>query len=345
MTDRVEPAPDHAERAALPLHLRSAAAALFDDLPDPVPAEAVDRAVADLERGRADLAQRLPEGTELTVDAYRVRLVAGCPASAAGGDHRDFQWTPATAARHLGLRALALHLRGDGPGGQPIERTVRTVMAEHVERGGPRSPGPWLAELDAPGRAVAEAQARRWAEQAVGWLPLRLADPRSLRFLDEDWWPERTGRAANAGGRTLVLHGRRDLTVDVGGRRVAVTVAGGTASAPGAADVDTLTALAATLHAPGSPLVRVVRVHPASGEVVAADIGPDLLDRGVAVVLSTATALAGPAPATKAGPGCTWCDRLEGCPAGTAWMHAPQRRSMGLPIGARPPAARTVPAS
>lgn len=334
------------ERRALPLHLGPAAAALFDDLPEQVPAATADRALAALEHGRARLAELVPAGTELTVDAYRVRLAAGCPASAVGGG--EFRWTPATAARHLGLRALALHLCGDKA--RPIEGAVEAVLAERTECGGRRSPGPWLASLDPPGRAVARAQAQRWAEQAVAWLPLRLVNRESLHFLDDDWWPgriraarpsgapagptdERSRRRRASGDRTVVLHGRRDLTVDVGDRRVAITVAGGMARSPGAADADALTAVAATLCDPRGRLVRVVRVHPASGEVVATDVTGGLLDRGVTVALAAASALAGgPEGRATPGPGCTWCVRRDGCQPGTAWLGRPDRRSMGLPL-------------
>jgi len=338
-------ASDHRQRAALPRHLHAAAAALFDHLPPPPERAVVDGARGRLEQGRTRLAADLGPETELTVDAYRVRLAAGCPASAVPGDDA-FSWTPATAARHLGLRALALHLRGDAP--LPVERAVEEVVADHVRHGGDRTPGPWLAELGPAGRAVARASAQRWAEQAVAWLPLRLVGPRSLRLLDDDWWP-----GGARGSRTLVVHGRRDLTVDVGGRRVAVTLAGGTARDPGATDVDALTALAATLCDPRGRLVRLVRVHPASGEVVVADVTAALVARGAAVALSTASVLAAAAThapvATAPGPGCTWCDRREGCPPGAGWLRRPDHRSMGLPLpspetgaGSPPSGARRV---
>ena len=321
--------PGHgAERAALPLHLRPVAAALFDDLPGRPGHDLADAALAGLERGRARLAPLVPAGTELTVDAYRVRLAAGCPASAVLDDD-GFRWTPATAARHLGLRALALHLRGDGP--RSVEQAVEAVVAEHVRNGGDRTPGPWLVGLDPAGRAVARAHAQRWAEQAVDWLPLRLVEPRALRFLGEDWWP-----GGAKGTRTLVLHGRRDLTLEVGDRVVAVTLAGGTARDPGAADADALTALAATLCGSRGRLVRVVRVHPASGEVEASDVTPALMERGVSVALATSSALAaavaGHEVATRPGPGCTWCARRDGCQPGTTWSLGPGRRFMGLPV-------------
>jgi len=319
--------PGHAERVALPVHLRPVAAALFDDLLDTPPDHATASAMASLERGRVQLAGLVACGTQILVDAYRVRLAAGCPASAVGGGN-GFSWTPATAARHLGLRAVALHLCGDMA--VPVEAAVDLVMAELMRGGGSRTPGPWLAGLDPSGRAVAKAHARRWAEQVVAWVPLRLVSRRSLRFLDDDWWPG--GRRE----RTLVIHGRRDITIDLGGRRVAVTVAGGMADGVGAADADALTALAATLCDPRARLVRVVRVHPASGEVVAVDVTAALLDRGVAAALSTASALASTSPGdqvpTSPGPGCTWCDRRAVCQPGITWLHRPDRRFMGLPV-------------
>lgn len=329
------PGPREAERAALPLHLQPIAEALFDGLPVPLPSSTIDAAVAALVAGRDRLAPLVPAGSEIVVDAYRARLAASCPASVAG-DSAAFGWTPAAAARHLGLRAVALHHCGDTgqppprPAGHALEQAVVAVVAQHISAGGDRTPGPWLAELDEGGRAVARAQAQRWAEQAVAWLPLRLVDRRCLRFLNDDWWP---GGARS--GRILVVHGRRDLTLDIGGRRVAVTMAGGPATAEASA-VDALTALAATLCDQRARLVRVVRVHPASGEVAAADVTPALLARGIEVVLATAAALAaggaGHNVATAPGPGCTWCDRLHGCAAGTAWTAGPDRRSMGLPL-------------
>jgi len=322
------------QRDTLPLHLRAAAAALFDDLPDPLPPSAVDEAAARLEQGRLRLSARVPSGTEVTVDAHRVRSAAGCPAAALGGD-RPFGWSPATAARHLGLRAVALHLCGDADRApRTIDQAVRTVMADLVATGAERTPGPWLAQLDTPGRAVAQAQAQRWAEQAVTWLPLRLVAPNSLRFLSDDWWP-----GGIRGGRTLVIHGRRDVTLDVGGRRVAVVVAGGAASGLGTADADAFGALAASLCDGRGRLVRMVRVHPASGEVVATDVNVDLLVRGVAVALATASALAavdGQA-ATHPSTVCTWCERQDACRPGTEWLRRPDRRSMGLPVLSGPP--------
>jgi len=209
------------------------------------------------------------------------------------------------------------------------------VLDEHARNGGDRTPGPWLAGLHPAARAVACAQARRWAEQAVAWLPLRLVGRRSLHFLDDDWWSGAPPGAKRI-GRTLVIHGRRDLTVDVGLRRVVVTVAAGLAGGPGGAEVDALGALAATLCDARGRLVRVVRVHPASGEVVATDVTPALLDRAVAVVLAAASARAaaegGADLPTRPAPGCTWCDRLKACPQGTAWLRRPDRRSMGLPL-------------
>ncbi len=349
-------------RAALPLHLHAAAAALFDDLPGSVPDPVAHAAVAGVESIRARLRSLVPAGAELLIDGYRSRLALACPASARP-DPDGFRWTPATAARHLGLRALALHLCGAGtratPEGEraragatpsvrataaergaptfppawpglpvrsmPIELAVDTVIAEHIRNGAARSPGPWLAGLDPAGRAVAQAQAQRWAEQAADWLPLRLAAPGSLRFLADDWWP------GGRGERTLVLHGRRDVTVDVARRRVAVTVAGGTAAAPGAETTDAVTALAATLCDPRGRLVRVVRVHPASGEVVATDVTTALVERGLQAVQATASALVSGASPTP-GPGCTWCHRLASCPSGAAWLGRPGRRSMGLPL-------------
>jgi len=156
-----------------------------------------------------------------------------------------------------------------------------------------------------------------------------------LRLLRDDWWP-----GGARGERTLVVHGRRDLTVDVAGRRVGVTVAGGMASGPGAADADALGALAATLCDPRARLVRVVRVHPASGEVVATDVTPGLLARGLDVALATASALAsgGSEVAIRPGPLCTWCDHRGGCRPGTAWLCRPDRRAMGLPVHAWSPA-------
>jgi hypothetical protein len=321
----------HPERAALPLHLRAGAAALFDRLPAP-DRQAADRAAEAVERFRAQLAERLPRGSEVTVDAYRARQAASCPASALGSDD-EFSWTAATAARHLGLRAVAIHLCGEGR--QPLEQAVRSVLVEHIENGGERSPGPWLAQLDDAGMAVAEAQARRWAEQAVGWLPLRLVGAGALRFLDDHWWP-----GGARGGRTLVIHGRSDLTVELGGSRVAVTFAGGTPRTAGLADADALNALATVLCDPRARLVRVVRVHPASGDVVATDVTPALLHRGVDVVAATATAIAGTAEATP-GPACTWCDRRQVCEPGTTWLQRPDRRSMGLPLP-RPPGAQAT---
>lgn len=339
------PGPRDAERGALPLHLQPIAGALFDGLPAPPPASSIDAVVAALVAGRDRLAPRVPAGSEIVVDAYRARLAVSCPASVAG-DSAAFRWTPAAAARHLGLRAVALHHCGDagqppsGPAGAALEQAVAAVVAQHISAGGDRTPGPWLAQLDEGGRAVARAQAQRWAEQAVAWLPLRLVDRRCLRFLDDDWWP---GGARS--GRVLVVHGRRDVTLDIGGRRVAVTMAGGPTTAEAAA-VDALTALAATLCDRRGRLVRVVRVHPASGEVAAADVTPALLAHGVEVVLSTAAAMAGGGAGqdvpTAPGPGCTWCHRLDRCPAGAAWTARPDRRSMGLPLtltGLRPAAA------
>ncbi|MEO5679496.1 MAG: hypothetical protein ABIS47_07505, partial [Acidimicrobiales bacterium] len=195
-----------------------------------------------------------------------------------------------------------------------------------------------------PGRAVAVAGARRWAEQALAWLPLRLVGRDQLRFLDDDWWRPRPGGAAThptrAGAATadgrLVVHGRRDMTIDAAGARVAVTVASGAASGPGLADVDALTALAGLLCDRRGRLVRVVRVHPASGQVVAVDVTASLVERGVEVVLATAAVLAlgaaGAEPPAVPGPGCTWCHRRDGCGPGVAWLGRPDRRSMGLPL-------------
>jgi len=303
-----------------------AAAALFDELPALVPAAVVDAAAARLTAAAAALA---PE-VELLVDPFRVRAAAACPATAVPDPDEVFAWTPATAARTLGLRAVAHHLRGDC-GATPIEAAVDAVVADLIADGGHRSPGPWLAQLAPPARAVALAQARRWAEQAVAWLPLRLVGHRELRFLDDDWWRPRA-RTSEGPGRWLVVHGRRDITVAVGGRRVAVTVAGGTASNPGLAEVDALTALAGLLCDPRGRLVRVVRVHPASGEVVAVDVTAALVKRAVGVVLATADVLAQALPAVNPGPGCTWCPRRATCAAGTAWLERPDRRSMGLPL-------------
>lgn len=344
------PPPEHPERRALPLHLRPVAAALFDRLPDPPGDAVVDAAVGRLAEGRRRLAALLPAGSEVSVDAHQVRLAAACAASVIPSG-KEFRWTPASAARYLGLRAVALHLCGSTD--DPVEVAVEAVLDELGRGGGDRTPGPWLADLHPAARAVACAQARRWAEQAVAWLPLRLVGARSLHFLDDDWWPRSTPDGRRS-GRTLVLHGRRDLTVEVGLRRVAVTLAPGLAAAVGAADVDALCALAATLCDAKGRLVRVVRVHPASGEVVATDVTPELLDRGVDAVLATASARAaaqaGATPSTNPGPGCTWCDRLGACSPGTAWLRRPDRRSMGLPPPPppRPPAHRvptTAPAA
>ena len=333
MTARPPPGLGDPAREALPLHLRATAAGLLDDLPYPPPPALGDAAAAAVAAERDRLATVVPAGTELTIDAYRVRQAAMCPASASGGV--GFRWTPAGAARHLGLRALALSVCGDAgddrPAPRPVEQAVRDVISELVRSGGDRTPGPWLASLGPAGRAVAVAQAQRWAEQAVAWLPLRLLGPRSLRFLDDDWWP-----GGVAGRRTLVLHGRRDLTLDLGGVWVGVTLASGGAKDPGAADADALGALAATLCDPRGRLVRVVRVHPASGEVVAVDVTADLLDRGVAAVLRTASALASAAVgvevATRPSAACTWCDRLAGCRPGATEVGRPDPRSMGLPV-------------
>lgn len=314
------PQSDHPERLALPCHLLPAAAALFDDLPAPVAGAVVDQAVTCLTAAAAALCAE-----EVVIDAFRVRAAAACPATAALDE--PFTWAPATAARTLGLRAVALHLRGGAAGaGLPVEAAVEAVVTEMVEAGGERSPGPWLSRLAPPARAVALAQARRWAEQAVAWLPLRLVGRRELRFLDDDWWRSRP--------RGLVVHGRRDITVEAGGRRVAVTVAGGTAAGPSRAEVDALTALAGLLGDPRGRLVRVVRVHPASGEVVAVDVTPALVERGVEVVLATAAVLAQAEPAVSPGPGCTWCPRRAACAAGAGWLARPDRRSMGLPLQA-----------
>ena len=340
------PGPEHPERRALPDHLRPAAAALFDDLPAPLPGLVVDGAAARLRTATATLAP----GTECTVDGFGVRAAATCPASAGPDPDEPFAWSPGTAARTLGLRAVAHHLRGD-PGhpplaqpalpahGLPIEGAVAAVVAELMDSGGARTPGPWLTGLPAPARAVAVAQARRWAEQAVAWLPLRLVGPSALRFLGDDWWrsqarPARRPPLAPPGARagTLVVHGRRDLTVDLAERRVAVTVAGGLASGPGLVDADALTALAALLCDPKGRLVRVVRVHPASGQVVAVDVTAELVERAVAVVLATAAVLAQAHPEATPGPGCTWCPRRASCAAGASWLARPDRRSMGLPL-------------
>lgn len=352
----VPPGPAHPERLALPLHLSGVAAAMFDDLPDSVAPSAVDDALHALRRGRDEMAARLPAETEILVDAYRVRLAAACPASAA--PHRaEFQWAPATAARYLGLRALALHVAGDHSqiaqpaqavkaaqpaqaaprrrdgGALPVEQAVVAVMAGCMDAGGHRTPGPWLAQLGTAGQAVVQAHAQRWAQQAATWLPLRLIDPQSLHFLDDDWWPGRSNR-----DRTLVVHGRRDITVAIGNQRVAVTLAGGTARSPGAAEADAVSALAAILTDPHGRLARVVRVHPASGEVVAVDVTDTLLGHGVQVVLATmsamASAIAGTAVPATTGPGCTWCDQRLECQPGTAWMNRPDRRVMGLPVPA-----------
>ena len=320
------PGLEHPERRALPGHLVRAAAALFDELPAPVPGAVVDAAVARLTAGAAALAP----GVELLVDTFRVRAAAACPATAVPDPDEAFAWTPATAARTLGLRAVAHHLRGDS-GATPIEEAVDAVVADLIADGGDRSPGPWLAQLTPPARAVAVAQARRWAEQAVAWLPLRLVGRRELRFLADDWWRPRAQRSGDP-GRGLVVHGRRDITVAVGGRRVAVTVAGGTAASPGLSEVDALTALAGLLCDPRGRLVRVVRVHPASGEVAAVDVTAALVERAVGVVLATAAVLAQVVPAVTPGPGCTWCPRRASCAAGTSWLERPDRRSMGLPL-------------
>ncbi|MEO5678707.1 MAG: hypothetical protein ABIS47_03465, partial [Acidimicrobiales bacterium] len=237
---------------ALPWHLRPAAAALFDGLAPPLPALVVEGAMARLAARAAALVADRAAGTEITVDAFRVRAAAGCPAATVAEAEGSFTWTPATAARTLGLRAVAYHLRGDGRDGVPVEAAVEVVVADLMRAGGERTPGPWLAGLGPAGRAVAVAGARRWAEQALAWLPLRLVRRRQLRFLDDDWWRPQSGGAAThraradapAPGRRLVVHGRRDLTIGAAGARVAVTVAGGAASGPGLADVDALTALA-----------------------------------------------------------------------------------------------------
>ena len=337
------PGPDHPERRALPDHLLPSAAALFDDLPAPLPGLVVDGAAARLRTATATLAP----GIERTVDGFAIRAAATCPASAGLDPDVPFAWSPATAARTLGLRAVAHHLRGEQPPqpaspahGLPIEGAVAAVVDELMDSGGERTPGPWLAGLPAPARAVAVAQARRWAEQAVAWLPLRLVGSRALRFLGDDWWRSQARPAARrppsalpgARAGTLVVHGRRDLTLDLAERRVAVTVAGGLASGPGLVDADALTALAALLCDPKGRLVRVVRVHPASGQVVAVNVTAELVERAVAVVLATAAVLAQAHPEPTPGPGCTWCPRRSSCAAGTTWLERPDRRSMGLPL-------------
>lgn len=389
------PALDHPERQALPGHLRPAAAALFDGLPEALPGRVIDEAASRLTTAAATLAPAV----ELTVDAFRVRAAATCPATAVPDPDEPFAWTPATAARTLGLRAVAHHLRGAAAGaGVPVETAVDAVVAELIDTGGERSPGPWLAGLPPPARAVALAQARRWAEQAVAWLPLRLVGRRELRFLDDDWWRARARAAPPSGTGTvraaspsearpaqavppsgtgtaqatppsraglprtapswgmgpvgaaprcgseraagLVVHGRRDITVEVAGHRVAITVAGGAASGPGLADVDAVTALASLLCDPRGRLVRVVRVHPASGAVLAVDVTAALVERGVEVVMATAAVLAQDVPAMTPGPGCTWCPRRAVCGPGGAWLDRSGRRSMGLPLpGGRDEAA------
>jgi len=336
---------DDAERLALPAHLRPAAAALFDDLPEAQAGAWVDSAGRRLEAGAAALVEKLPPGSEITVDAFRVRAAAGCPAAGVSGAALPFSWSPATAARTIGLRAVSYHLRGhhggtSNGGGRPglcaIESAVDAVVAELIAGERDRTPGPWLAGLSPPARAVVAAHARRWAEQAVAWLPLRLVGNRELRFLDDDWWPPRSRSRNDVQAHSLRVHGRRDITVEVGGRRVAVSVVGGTASGAGLAEVDALTALAALLCDPKGRLVRVVRCHPASGEVVAFDVTAPLLDRAVEVVLATACVLGkaslGAEPEAVPGPGCTWCHRREVCGPGTAWLNRPDRRSMGLPL-------------
>lgn len=262
------PAPDHRQRLGLPAHLRPAAAALFDDLPEVLAGLVVEGAEARLDAGAADLVARLEPGREVIVDGFQVRRATSCPAAAVSDDEVPFAWTAATAARTVGLRAVAYHLRGDRaahcrgePQDRPVESAVEEVVADLVAGGGERSPGPWLAGLAPPARAVAVAQARRWAEQAVAWLPLRLVGDGELRFLQDDWWPPRSrapaptedGRSGRSGhgGRALVVHGRRDITVAVAGRRVAVTVAGGTVLGPGLAEVGALTALAGVLWTRG----------------------------------------------------------------------------------------------
>ncbi len=351
--DRWEPPePGHPQRLALPAHLRPAAAALFDDLPEVLPGLVAEGADARLDARAGDLAQILGPGADITVDAFRIRRVTSCPAAAVDDD-APFTWTAATAARTIGLRAVAFHLRGDvagqGPGGargRPVESAIEAVVADLMAGGGERGPGPWLADLPPPARGVALAHARRWAEQAVAWLPLRLVGDHELRFLQDDWWPPRSRAAARGaggcggpGGRGLVVHGRRDITVDAAGRRVAVTVAGGAASDPGLAEVDALTALAALLCDPRGRLVRVVRIHPASGEVAAVDVTAALVERAVEVVSDTAAVLAEIARGEEAkavpGPGCTWCHRREACRPGRAWLGRADRRSMGLPLLAR----------
>ena len=130
------PGPEHPERRALPGHLLAAAAALFDDLPAPLAGLVVDGAVARLN------AAALPSVGEVTVDSFRVRAAAACPATATSD--QPFAWTPATAARTLGLRAVAHHLRGGLAGGaSPVEAAVDAVVADLIADGGDRTPGPW----------------------------------------------------------------------------------------------------------------------------------------------------------------------------------------------------------
>jgi hypothetical protein len=306
----------------------------------------VTAAVDDLLDGAAAPPGQVYVGWVAAVEA------ADCPARyrAHGDEGWGFPgWSAATAAGAIGRAALDHHLDDAGPGAGPgagrLPAPLEAVRGWMRAAGTPWASGVagWVGDLradgDGPALAAVAAAAGRWLAGFVrvqGW-PL----PSGLVLLNvtregappaQRWWPRkgspvsvgsgadaRVGRVTGSGGYELVVHRpsagddrdvHRRATVEAAAgalvHRVApsaVLVAAGDTGERARIEVDE-----DLLAAGGDLLVEVVRQR-----VIALDRGYDAAD-------------ATPSPR------CRWCDLLDECAPGTAWLAGPGRWRGGLPV-------------
>ena len=266
-------------RVALPR-----ADALTDVLLSPVGERVGDVEISRIrERLTTRLARVAPAGRAqpVRIDSYRLQLASGNAGRLRGMDS-IFSPTPATCRRAIGLAAVALSARHST---LAPSRAVERVLAEtETQSDSGAWWEDWYRRLPPGARSVAQAEAVTWATQLFEALDWRRFDPQAKVGGDLRWKPQDDSR--------VVLHGRVDVRVIVGGVPVFFVINPGIAGLAWTTALALPALVAAMVRGPEAIPGRVVGFWPSSGQVRILPIDSGELDRASRLAVEAARVLA-----------------------------------------------------
>jgi hypothetical protein len=200
---------------------------------------------------------------------------------------QPFRWSPRTARREIGLRAVRTCLARRCSPLEAARQATELVACEAVDAGVTASSlGQWLGDVPAGGRAVVLAEVATWVTQfmsALDWARLETAQVGGR----DRWWdcPNFV---------RIALRGRAEVRTAVGERNpVFFSMLGGRPTATSAVELALVALVEIAARPAGSPPARVIGWWPSCGRAMVVPVDRAAMDQCSDAVIAAVSRIAG----------------------------------------------------